>query len=95
MSEKIYIFTMVGCPHCSSLKKRLKEIQIPFVDVDIDENNKLWDDVVSQIGYDYVPTIYITQEGDGDGDVYVPSVDYEDEDEIVNILTNKFKTKGN
>lgn len=96
MVDKIYIFTMNGCGHCKSLKSHLKKLNISFVDVDVDENEVLWNEVVKQTGYDYVPTVYVTKDGQDSGTIYVPSVDYEDEKDIIRILSdlNK-KTEGN
>lgn len=88
MSSSIVIFTLNGCFHCKNLKNRLNELNIPFIDVEIGENQKLWDQVVEQTGHNVIPTIFIKKENTEEGPVYVPGRDYETEDEIVEILKN-------
>lgn len=88
MSNSIVIFTLNGCSHCKNLKNRLNELNIPFVDVEIDQNKKLWDQVVEQTGHNVLPTIFIKKENTEEGPVYIPGRDYETEDEIVEILKN-------
>ena len=40
MSSSIIIFSLNGCLHCKNLKNRLTELTIPFIDVEIGENQK-------------------------------------------------------
>jgi glutaredoxin len=94
MSEKIYIFTLKGCPHCTSIKKTLKRASIEFVNIDVDANEELWSQVVDQVGYDYVPTVLIYDEGSEESDIFVPSIDYENDEDILRII-NERKNKGN
>lgn len=88
MSSSIVIFTLNGCFHCKNLKNRLNELNIPFIDVEIGQNQKLWDQVVEQTGHNVLPTVFIKKENTEEGPVYVPGRDYETEDEIVEILKN-------
>ncbi len=86
MANKIIIFTLDNCIHCKSLKKRLKNDNVSFVDVDIDSNQELWDDVVNQTGHNVVPSVYIQKDEMDDGPIYIPGKDFEDEETIVNII---------
>lgn len=88
MSDSIVIFTLNGCLHCKNLKNRLNELSIPFIDVEIGQNQKLWDQVVEQTGHNVLPTVFIRKENTEEGPVYVPGRDYETEDQIVEILKN-------
>jgi glutaredoxin len=88
MSSSIIIFSLNGCSHCKNLKNRLTELEIPFIDVEIGQNQKLWDQVVEQTGHNVLPTIFIKKENSEEGPVYVPGRDYQIEDEIVEILKN-------
>ena len=74
--------------NCKNLKNRLTELTIPFIDVEIGENQKLWDQVVEQTGHNVLPTVFIKKENTDEGPVYVPGRDYQTEDEIVEILKN-------
>lgn len=82
----IVIFTLNGCGHCQSLKKRLNEISIPYTEIEIVANEAIWTQVVRQTGHDVIPTVFIKKENDENGPVYVPGRDYQTEDEIVEII---------
>lgn len=82
----IVIFTLNGCSHCQSLKKRLRDLSIPYTEIEIGANEDIWTQVVRQTGEDVIPTVFIKKENDEDGPVYVPGRDYQDEDEIVEII---------
>lgn len=86
MANTVIIFTLDTCIHCKSLKKRLKNDDIPYVDIDIDSNQEIWDDVVNQTGHNVVPSIYIQKGEMENGPIYIPGKDFEDEDTIVNII---------
>jgi glutaredoxin len=88
MSSSIIIFTLNGCFHCTNLKNRLNELNIPFIDVEIGQNQKLWDQVVEQTGHNVLPTVFIKKDNTDEGPVYVPGRDYKTEDEIVEIIKN-------
>lgn len=82
----IVIFTLNGCGHCQSLKKRLDDILIPYTEIEIGANEEIWTQVVRQTGEDVIPTIFIKKNDNEDGPVYVPGRDYQNEDEIVEII---------
>jgi glutaredoxin len=84
--NSIVIFTLNGCGHCQSLKRRLQEISIDFTEIEIDANEEIWKQVVRQTGEDVIPTIFIKKENDENGPVYVPGRDFQSEDEIVEII---------
>jgi len=86
MSNTVVIFSLDTCYHCKSLKKRLKNENISYVDVDIDSNQNIWDQVVNQTGHNVVPSVYIQKEEKDDGPIYIPVKDFEDEETIVNII---------
>lgn len=84
--NKIVIFTLNGCGHCEDLKNHLKEIEIDFVELEINEHNEVWYEVVSQTGYDLLPSIFISNEENDDGPIFVPERDFKSRDECVNII---------
>lgn len=84
--KTIIIFTLNGCSHCKSLKKRLDDIQINYVEIEITNNKDIWDKVVAQTGHNTLPTVFIKSENSDDGPVYVPGKDYTSEDHIVEII---------
>lgn len=88
--KTIIIFTLSGCSHCLSLKKRLDEIDIAYFEIEITQNKEIWDKVVEQTGHNVLPTVFIKTENSDDGPVYVPGRDYMSEDHIVEIIKSHF-----
>jgi glutaredoxin len=82
----IVVFTLNGCTHCSKLKKRLDDLSIKFLEIEIGQNKEIWENVVQQTGKNVLPTVFIKKENSDDGPVYVPGRDYQSEDEIVEII---------
>jgi glutaredoxin len=81
---------MESCYHCKSLKKRLKNDDISFTDVDIESNKDLWNDIVEQTGHNVVPSVFIGNNDADNGPIYIPGKDFEDEDTIVEIIKSHF-----
>lgn len=88
MGNTVVIFSLTGCVHCKSLKKRLDDLSIEYVDIDVDRNPEIWESVKTQTKENLVPTVFIKKEGVDEGPVFVPSRDYQTEDEIVEIIKN-------
>ena len=86
MANTIIIFTLKGCGHCTELKKGLTELTIPFNEIEITENETIWNQVIKQTGHNSLPTVFISLNGEDDGPVFVPGRDYQDKDEIVEII---------
>jgi glutaredoxin len=59
MANKIVVFTLNGCGHCVELKTKFKENHIPFQEIEIGSNQKLWDQVVNQTGHNSLPTVFV------------------------------------
>lgn len=86
MSNTVIMFTLDGCDHCLTLKSKLREIDIPFQEIEINQNRTVWEQVVSQTGFNYLPTVFIKNNIDDNGPVFVPGRDYENEDQIIEII---------
>lgn len=85
MSNKIVLFTLQGCEHCSSLKQRLNQLSIPFNEIDVEKSNEIWEQVVDEIDDDYVPLTLVYNDND-DGFFISPGKNYETEDELIKII---------
>lgn len=55
------VFSMEGCPHCDNLKKQLKESNIEFkvVDVDEKENHVLYESFSKKVDSDFLPAVVV------------------------------------
>jgi glutaredoxin len=86
--KRLIIFTLDTCPFCDILKNKLLENSIDFHNVEITKNIELWEQVLSQTGDDALPTVFIQTDEKGDGLVYTPGRDFQDPDEIIQIIKN-------
>lgn len=83
MSSQVVVFTLNGCSHCINLKTKLNEISIPYTEIEITSNQKIWDKVVEQTGHNVLPTVFIKKENTDVGLVFIPGRDFENVDDIV------------
>lgn len=90
MSNKLIIFTLKTCGNCKFLKRKLKEEEIEFKEIDIDEYPNLWDMVVQQSLVDYVPTVYIIKD-DETGQILSPDKDFIDHEDLIKKIKEFFK----
>ena len=86
MSKTIIVFSMDGCTHCKSLKKRLTSEGLEYNEIEVLKNKSIWDSVVEQTKLDYVPTVFIRSEGSPNGPVFCPERDFENEDELLELI---------
>jgi len=56
---EISVFSMKGCPHCDNLKNKLKENNIEFVEIDIDENELLYERFSKKVNNEFLPAILV------------------------------------
>lgn len=76
----INVFSMKGCPHCENLKNKLKENQIDFVELDIDDNELLYERFSKKVNNDFLPAILIGKTA------YVPDKSFNTIDEAVELV---------
>ena len=71
MRNTIIVFTLRGCFHCKVLKSKLNQENIGFTEIEVSDNQKIWD----QVGTD-------------DGPVFVPNMDFKNQDDLIEKLKN-------
>jgi glutaredoxin len=81
---KVKVFSMKGCPHCENLKNKLNENNISFIEIDIDENEKLYETFSKKVGNEFLPAILI------DRTAFVPEKSFNTIDEAVELVKNHF-----
>lgn len=94
MSNKVLLFTLNGCGHCKTLKEKLREESIPFTEIEVTQNQKLWNQVVQQTNNEFLPTFFIKTEGTDEGPVFCPDKDFKDNDEALEIIKKYMTEKG-
>lgn len=77
---EINVFSMKGCPHCDNLKNKLKENNIEFVELDIDDNNLLYERFSKKVDNEFLPAILIGKTA------YVPEKSFTTIDEAVELV---------
>jgi glutaredoxin len=83
MPNRIIVFTLNGCGHCVELKNMLNEQTIPFTEIEISQNQQIWDQVVSQTGHNSLPTVFVSMDEGEDGPVFIPERDFKDKNELI------------
>jgi glutaredoxin len=77
---KVKVFSMKGCPHCVNLKNKLIENNIEFIDLDIDENELLYETFSKKVDNEYLPAILM------DRTAFVPEKSFNTIDEAVELV---------
>ena len=77
---EINVFSMKGCPHCDNLKNKLKENNIEFVEIDIDDDNLLYERFSKKVDNEFLPAILIGKTA------YVPERSFTTIDEAVELV---------
>ena len=83
MSQHVVLFTMEGCPYCHELKDMLKENNIEFTDLDINQYVEEYDMFTKIVDNDLVPAFMIVDENGGATQFMAPDRDYEDLNEAL------------
>jgi glutaredoxin len=71
---------MKGCPHCDNLKNKLKENNIEFVELDIDDNELLYERFSKKVNNEFLPAILVGKTA------YVPEKSFTTIDEAVELV---------
>lgn len=79
----VVVFTLDGCIHCVNLKKRLNDEKIDFIEIEVNSNPDIWNQVQKQTNNEYLPTVFVKDENVDTGPIFIPTVDFNDEDELL------------
>ena len=64
MPKEIKVYTRTTCAPCKMLKMWLSRKNLPFSEVNVDDNENAMDDVVRLSGYSMVPCTVVTLKDD-------------------------------
>lgn len=59
MSKDITVFTTRTCPYCIDLKSELDELGIKYNEIDVDDSEEWYQNMLSRSGQDVVPQVWI------------------------------------
>lgn len=85
-NHSLYIFTLEGCGRCAQLKKRIRDISVPFNEVDIEKNSEIWESVVESTGNEYLPVLFFREGETEKGPIFCPMKDYNTDEEVLEIV---------
>ena len=89
MSKHLVVFTMEGCPYCYDFKNILKENNLVFIEMDINENPEEYK-MFSQITEnEFVPAFMIVDDKTNLAEYFAPERDYNELDEAIKIVKEK------
>ncbi len=54
-APRVIVYSTPSCPHCNSLKNYLRQIQMPFRDIDVSRDQKMAQELVKKSGQQGVP----------------------------------------
>jgi glutaredoxin len=88
MEKHVAVFTMKGCPFCDMMKNQLKEHNIDFIEMDIDENEEEYDIFSKITENEFVPAFMLMEiEGEEQNtNLFAPGRDYEEISDGVKII---------
>lgn len=93
MKKLALLYTMESCPFCTEMKGLLKENKIKYIERDIDEHNKEYEDFVKKTKNDYLPAFSILTVNEKkeilNVEYVLPDENFKDLNEAVDIVKNR------
>ncbi len=79
---EVKVFSMKGCPHCDNLKNKLRENNIDFIELDVDEHEELYEKFSKKVDNEFLPAVLIERTA------FVPDKSFQTIDEAVDLVKN-------
>lgn len=57
--KEVIVYSLPTCPSCIDLKKKLDKINVQYETVNMEGNEKMWDELKSNGGSEYVPQVEV------------------------------------
>jgi glutaredoxin len=77
---EVKVFSMKGCPHCDNLKNKLRESNIDFIELDVDEHEELYEKFSKKVDNEFLPAVLIERTA------FVPDKSFQTIDEAVDLV---------
>ena len=58
-NKELTVYSIKGCPACEEFKSKLNKLDIVYENVDMENNEVMWDKITSMGGTEYVPQITV------------------------------------
>ena len=79
---EVILYTMKGCPFCDDLKKILNENKVPFLEKDIEDNEKEYDKFSEAVKSEFLPAVLIGKKA------FIPDRSFKTIDQAGKIIQN-------
>ena len=70
MKKEITIYTNEACPYCKTIKEKLKEENINFVEKDVSKVTGEWNSISELMGIAQLPTLAFDKEYFAPGEIF-------------------------
>ena len=87
MKKEITIYTNETCPYCKTIKEKLKEENIKFIEKDILKFTDEWNSMSELTGMAQLPTLVFDKE------YYIPGRDYFSPEHLISLIKNSKESK--
>ena len=58
-SKQLKLFSIPGCPACEEFKSKLNKLDIQYENINMENNDEMWDKLEKMGGTEYVPQIMV------------------------------------
>jgi glutaredoxin len=83
MAYTVNVFTLNGCSHCVTLKKELKDNDIPFDEFEVSKHRDVYNKLKEKTKIDALPTVYLQDSETGAGPIFVAGRDFNTKEEAI------------
>lgn len=86
--KKVYIFSSPNCKACKNLKEILNIESVSHIEINIDipQNEELWNDIVHQTNSIALPLLVIQDENTENCVAYLHNEDWKTHEELIEII---------
>jgi|TARA_R110000823_G_scaffold243977_1_gene368329 glutaredoxin len=95
MTKNIHLYSTKDCPHCMELKQLLNNNNIPYEITDVDEEEKVWDELCETLNVKFVPTVIIVDETKDTAKILTPDIHFDEVDECFEQILEEVNDNGN
>ena len=78
MTKKINVYSTKECPYCVELKQLLDVNNLIYEVIDVDEEEKEWDQLCETLKVEFVPTVIIVDDAADTAKLLTPDIHFDE-----------------
>ena len=78
MTKKINVYSTKECPYCVELKQLLDTNNLTYEVIDVDEEEKEWDELCKTLNIEFVPTVIIVDDAADTAKLLTPDIHFDE-----------------